>query len=257
MADLSKQSKNQRAAAARERAEQMRLQAEARSRRTRTTIVAVTTVVVAALVVGVFFVVQNARQQQAARSVGPAGLSQNGGLLVGQEGATATVTEYFDYMCPACNQFESTYSSRLEALEGEGKIKIEYVPVSILDGASNGTKYSTRAASAGYCVIGSDKDKFAAFTKAMYADQPAENTAGLTTEQVADIAGSVGVSQAGQTCITDEKYTGYATKVTDQASKDGLTGTPFIRVNGEAVDRQSGGTLEKALADAGVSIPAA
>ncbi len=248
---------NKKQRAARLRAEQLRREAEAKSRRTRAIIVAVTTVVVAALVVGVFIVVQNARRASEAAAAGPPKVSQHGGIVVGDASAKVTVTTYTDFLCPICNQFESTNSAGLNKLKDEGKIKIEYVPVSILDGSSNGTKYSTRSASAAYCVMESDPDKFQAFFSGMYAKQPEENSSGLTDKEIASVAGTAGVSKKGQECITSEKYAGYVGKVTDKASANGLQGTPYVLVNNKAVTGAMDPTVfAKALADVGVTLPA-
>ncbi|MFV0458640.1 MAG: DsbA family protein [Actinomycetales bacterium] len=224
-----------RANAARERAEQMRREAEAKSRRTRTIIVAVTVVVIVALIAGVAVVVRNAMNSAAEAAKGPAGLSENGGYIGGQESAPVTVTEYLDFMCPACRQFEENYGAELDQLEGDGQVRVETVPVSILDRFSSGTEYSTRAASAAYCVMESDYDKTGDFIQAMYDNQPAENSSGLTNQEIADLAAGAGVSQAGQDCITSETYKDYATAQTEAATKAGLQGTPFIVINGEPV----------------------
>lgn len=255
MANLSK---NERAAAARARAEQMRREAEAKTRRTRTLIVAVTAVVVAALVVWAVVLVQGARKEQALASQGPSIASERGGLINGQDGAKTTVTVYADYQCPACKAWEGENSPMLEQLEADGSIKIEYVPVAILDRFSGGTKYSTRSASAAFCVMDSDPDKFVAFNKALFDNQPPENASGLPNEQLVAIAGTAGVSEAGQTCIKDTKYEGFATKVTNDATKDRPEfGTPYVLVNGEPLDRNKGQTITSALKEAGITVPAA
>lgn len=230
------QSKKDRAESARQRAEQMRKEAEARSRRTRAIVIALTAVIVLALVGAAVVVVQNARHQAAEASKGPAGLSANGGLMVGDADAKVTVTEYLDFMCPICKQFESANSAKLDELKSQGKIKIEFVPVAILDSVSQGTEYSSRSASAGYCVMESDKDKFEDYLQALYSNQPEENSTGLTSTELAQIAASVKVSQAGQDCITSNKYTGYAQAQTTAAGEKGLQGTPYVLINGKAVE---------------------
>lgn len=241
------QSRKERAEASRLKAEQLRKEAEAKSRRNRTLIVAITVAVLAALVVGVVIVVQNARREAAAAAAGPAGLSEHGGLLSGEAAAPVTVTVYADYLCPNCKHFETENAAMLEEMKAAGDVKIEYVPVAILDRLSNGTNFSSRAASAAYCAIESDPDKFPAFNQALFDNQPGENTPGLTTEQIVTIAEGAGVGPAGRDCIKADTYTGYATKVTEQASKDGMPGTPYVLVNGEKVEQWTKDNLKAAI----------
>jgi protein-disulfide isomerase len=213
----------------------------------RTLVVTITVLVITALVVGVVIVVQNARRDIAAAAAGPAGLSDKGGHIVGPESATVTVTIYADYLCPNCKTFEDENMAQLDQYVKDGKVKLEFVPVSILDRLSNGTEFSTRAASSAYCVIESDPDLFQAYNTTLFANQPAENSDGLPTAQLAQIAQTTGVSQAGQDCITAEKYKGFVTKNTDDASKDGMGGTPYVLVNGEQVKEWSAENMKAAI----------
>ena len=240
-------SKAQRNEAARAKAEQMRREAEARSRRNRNIIIGITLLVVIGLFVAIFVAWQSASREAALNSAGPPGMSDRGGVIVGEDSAPVTVTVMSDFMCPACAAFEQENAAQLDEMTAAGTIKIEYVPVSILDRTSGGTKYSTRLASAGFCVAETDKDKYPAFQQAMFANQPSEGGTGLTSEEVAGIAAGAGVSQAGQDCIKADKYTGYATKVTEDASAAGMRGTPTIYVNDEQVDDWGAANLKKLI----------
>jgi protein-disulfide isomerase len=231
-----KKAEADRRAEARARAERMRLEAERRARRQRTLVVAITAAVVVALVVGVGIVVQRSRSQAAENAQGPAGLSDRGGLVLGDDAAPVTVTTYLDFMCPACEQFETENAALLDELRGKGTVRVEYVPIAILDRYSSGTRYSTRSAGAAYCVAGSDPDLVPLFVSALYENQPEEGGTGLPQEQLEQIAGVIGVSDAGRQCITDRTYDGYAANVTDQASQDGVQGTPTVLVDGTFLD---------------------
>ena len=63
---------------------------------------------------------------------------------------------YVDFMCPVCNQFEQAYGEAIQGLVDDGTITLNIHPISILDRASQGTEYSTRAANAMYCVAAAD-----------------------------------------------------------------------------------------------------
>lgn len=221
---------------ARARAEQMRLAAEQKARRQRALIVAITAAVVVVLVVGAGIVVQRARSQAAQDAAGPPGLSANGGLVLGEQDAPVTVTTYIDFMCPACREFETENGALLDELREEGQVRVEYVPVAILDRFSQGTRYSTRSAGAAYCVAESDPDLLPVYVSNLYDNQPAENSTGLPTEQLVQIAQALGVGEPGVRCISDGTYDGYAAAVTEQASQDGLQGTPTVEVDGTFLD---------------------
>ena len=139
-------------------------------------------------------------------------------------------------MCPACNQFETENAGILDDLREQGEIKVEYVPIAILDRFSQGTRYSTRSAGAAYCVAEHDPELLPQFTKAMYENQPEEGSTGLATEVIAQIADVIGASDEAVQCITDGTYDGYAAAVTDKASKAGVQGTPTVLVNGTFLD---------------------
>lgn len=231
-----KQAEHDRRTEARARAERMRLDAERRSRRQRTLVVALTAAVVVALVVGVGIVVQRERSRAAEDAAGPPGLSDRGGLVLGDEEAPVTVTTYVDFLCPACEQFETENAALLDELREKGTVRVEYVPIAILDRLSSGTRYSTRSAGAAYCVAESDPDLVPLLVSALYENQPEEGGSGLPQEQLVQIAQVIGVSDAGRQCITDGTYEGYAAAVTDQASQDGVQGTPTVLVDGTFLD---------------------
>ena len=234
--ESQKLSKTDKRAEARAKAEAMRLEAERKARRQRALIVGITAVVIVALVVGAGILVQRARSQAARDAAGPPGLSANGGLVLGEEDAPVTVTTYIDYMCPSCNEFETENAALLDELRGKGEVKVEYVPIAILDRFSQGTRYSTRSAGAAYCVAEHDPDALPLFTSALYENQPEENSAGLATEVIGQIADVAGAGDEAAQCIADGTYDGYAAAVTDKASKAGVQGTPTVLVNGTFLD---------------------
>ena len=85
---------------------------------------------------------------------------------------------YIDFMCPVCNQFEQVVRRGDPGPRDDGTITLNIHPISILDRASQGTEYSTRAANAMYCVAAADGDAAVPFMQAMFANQPAEGSTG-------------------------------------------------------------------------------
>jgi protein-disulfide isomerase len=239
--------KKERREEARERARAMREDAERTARRRRTLVVAVAAALVVGLVVGAGALVQSLRSQAARDAAAPTGTSEHGGLLVGADDAPVVVTQYVDFLCPACRQFEDENASVLDHLRAQGEIAVEYVPVAILDRYSQGTRYSTRSAGAAYCAVEHDPQVLPDLTAALFAAQPAEGTPGLDDDELARLAAGAGAGEATQACVADGTFTGYAAAVTDRASQDGLQGTPTIRVDGVDLEDRSSAGLRAAV----------
>lgn len=145
-----------------------------------------------------------------------------------------TVDTYIDFMCPYCGQFEEAEGSQIAGLVDSGAITLNVHPVAILDSRSQGTEFSSRAASAMFAVAAADPDNALAFLSAMFANQPEEGTAGLTDEQIIDIATTAGVQMTAdlEADITSNRYQKYAQTL---SLPEGATGTPTLAVNGELV----------------------
>ena len=162
--------------------------------------------------------------------------AETGAIAVG-DGADELAT-YIDFMCPVCGQFEELYGETIEGLVDDGSITLNIHPISILDRASQGTEYSTRSANAMYCVAVADPEASLPFLQAMYANQPAESTPGLTDDQILEIASGVGVSGIDD-CVNDGRYSKYVTAMTEetpvQPGAAGI-GTPTVMLNGEFVE---------------------
>lgn len=175
----------------------------------------------------------------AANSGGPAPESsiintETGAIAIGE--GDDQLDTYIDFMCPICNQFEQIYGDTIQSLVDDGFITLNIHPVAILDRASQGTKFSTRSANAMYCVAENDPDASLAFMTAMYANQPEENSAGLTDEQITAIASAAGATNSAD-CISDQTYAKFVTAMTKliPPDEDGQVGTPTVVFNGERI----------------------
>jgi len=161
--------------------------------------------------------------------------AETGAIVVGD--GENTMDTYIDFMCPVCNQFEQIYGEAINGLVEDGTITLNIHPISILDRASSGTEYSTRSANAMYCVAAADGTAAVPFMQALFANQPAEGSTGLTDEQILSIAEEVGVTGI-DACVNDGEYAGFVTAMTEQTpvapGASGI-GTPTIAINGEAI----------------------
>ncbi|HEV7654102.1 MAG TPA: MauE/DoxX family redox-associated membrane protein [Mycobacteriales bacterium] len=163
----------------------------------------------------------------------PAGASLADGVTVGQATAPVTLDLYEDPQCPVCAQFESQVGSAISTWIANGTVKVHYHVISFLDSSST-TKYSSRAANALYASAGVSADVFAKYHALLYQQQPAEGSAGLTEDTLVQLAQQAGAGSV-EAQIRAGTYADYVAKATDQSSKDGVTGTPTVLVNGKAV----------------------
>jgi protein-disulfide isomerase len=230
-----------------------RAQAERAQRRRRTAVLAGSVVAVLVVVVGVGILVQarrveNQRASATAAAV-PGGTSgtTNQDVVVGQAHAPVTVTLYEDFQCPICRDFERQSGSTLRSLVDHGTVRLVYRPIAILDRFST-TRYSTRALSSVGCVLNTRPGAFPAYHDLLFARQPAENSAGLPDAELTRLAKQAGADVGP--CVSAQRYAGWASRVTDQASKDGVQGTPTVEVNGTVLQDFSPQSLRAAVSAA-------
>lgn len=142
------------------------------------------------------------------------------------------VVFYEDFQCPTCRAWEQQVGSYVKQHVDLGVISVEYRPIAILDAAST-TNYSSRSANAAFCVFNSKGPAaFHTFHDILYANQPAEGSAGLddsTLNQMAEQAGADNVSS----CIDNQDFSGTVTDATDAASQNNIVQTPTIFVDGK------------------------
>lgn len=226
---------------ARAKAARLQEQAAAAERRRRALIAGVAVLVVAPLAIATTLFIRG-NQDEPAPTASPTFGPQGAIALPAPEGAAATqpgavtVRTSFDYMCPYCRQFEEATATWQESEAKAGRLTQELVPLGLLDRYSQGSQFSTRSASAAYCVASADTAKVHDFTTAMFNRQPAERTTGLTNQQLRDIAGQVlPGNSAVATCVSDAAHRSYVAAISDQASKDGIGSTPTVTVNGKPV----------------------
>ncbi|MFB7800833.1 DsbA family protein [Isoptericola sp. NPDC056134] len=249
--------KAQRRDAARAEALALREKEQQRDRRNRIITLSVLAVALVALGVVVWMILQqgaknNVEDVPLAEVTMPSTAQENGGIPVGADNAAGTenadapvIDVYLDYMCPVCGQFEQTNAGDIDEMVAAGDATVVYHPVSILDRLSAGTDYSTRAASAAAYVADKAPEAFPAFHAALFTNQPAENTEGLSDEQLASYAEEAGAPADVATAIEDgtarQTFGQYVHSATQEATSDealqnpqsGSFGTPTVLVDGE------------------------
>jgi protein-disulfide isomerase len=200
-------------------------------RRTRTMWTSIIAVLVLVIAGAVGWTVYSSQHSSAYTA--PPGAVDNGSGIKSGSGAV-TVDLYEDFMCPHCKVFETQSGAALDQFASNGKATLVFHPIAILDGSST-TQYSTRSSAAAGCAAA--EGKYREYAKALFAQQPAEGSAGLTDDQLVSIGTSLGLSDAtfGK-CVRAGTYRAWTQHVTDAASAKGVTGTPTVMVNGKQVD---------------------
>lgn len=233
---MSKEDRN-----ATERIKAMREQQAAAERRRRTLLVGGIVALVVAAIVGIAIAVQSSRNDVAVGSTAPAGVTADNGILRGKDSAPVSVVVYEDFQCPVCRAFEQNVGPTVTSYVDKGTVQIEYRPIAFLDSAST-TNYSSRALATAACAL--DDGGPSVFQKLhdlLYVNQPGEGTAGLSDAQLADLAAQAGANKAAVTsCQSAGTYDGWVSRATDQASKDGVNGTPTYFVDGKQVTFSQG-----------------
>lgn len=255
--------KNARREAAREKSKKLRNQQRRKERRTRFFVQSAVIIAAIAIVAVVFLVVTSSIRPP---SAGPSNMASDG-ILIGQDlvavstpaiaagelptpnvrdetSGVISIQIFLDYMCPVCGAFEQTNGEQIKTLVNSGAATIEIFPFSILDYASQGTQYSTRAANAAACVANYSPNQFYEFNTLMFDPtvQPAENGTGLTDDQLISVTAQAQVESADTvaTCIKDQRFTGWVKDAHDRHLADGVpnsnvttvTSTPTVIVNG-------------------------
>jgi protein-disulfide isomerase len=143
-----------------------------------------------------------------------------------------TIDIYEDFQCPVCARFSAINGITIEKAIEEKKAKVVYHTLSFL-----GTE-SVLAANAGACAA--DEDKFLAFHKAFYTNQPAENAGAINATFLKALGASIGItSDKFATCVDNGGYSDWVKNVAEAGSKANVNSTPTVFVNGKEIDRNT------------------
>ncbi len=170
-------------------------------------------------------------------------VEQSGGeslLLVGEPDAKATVVEYYDYKCPACNSFHRTTGREIEAAyvdDGLAKIDLRLTPVIGPDSANAG-----RGA---YCA--NEQGLFSEYHNTVM-DHMWDNYYGvgdfsvefqnyLTTNKLSEILLGAGVAideVAFTECTDSDRYNPFLDENLLLAAEDSIQGTPGFAIGDQS-----------------------
>lgn len=139
---------------------------------------------------------------------------------------------YEDFQCPVCAQFEKLQGDYIESLIAEKKATVVYHTLSFLG------PESVNAANAAACSA--DQGKFLQYHRALYANQPQENTGVWSTDVLGILGQAAGItSKEFTSCVNDMSYQGWVNNVAAAGAKANVNSTPTVFINGKEIDRQS------------------
>ena len=204
-----------------------------REQRRRTGVIAAVVVAVVALLVAAVVLGSRSDTSGETASQTPSGVDDYT-VTVGDADAPTTITIYEDPQCPICRALEQKVGGRVADALDAGDVRVGYRIVSFLDGASS-NDYSSRAANALYAVQDvAGADAFAEMHRILYDNQPAEGSAGPEDGQLVDWAVEAGADEAEvRPLIEDQAFAQYVVNATDQMSRNGVTGTPTVLIDGQ------------------------
>lgn len=171
-------------------------------------------------------------------------------VTAGDPAAPVTVDVYEDYLCPACAQFERIYADEITTALNEGRAKVAYHHIAILDDRSSPPGYSTRAANAALCAA--DAGIFPAYHARLYADQPSEGSAGRTVQELTALGTELGATGDFAGCVARQENSQAIADATNAAAADpavapgGRFGTPTVLVQGRKIDVNDSDWLSRA-----------
>jgi protein-disulfide isomerase len=174
------------------------------------------------------------------------------GAVVTSGNGPVVIDVYEDYLCPFCERFEERYGNELTTALNAGQITVRFHTIAILDRLTNPPGYSTRAANAALCAV--PAGIYPAYHKKLFEEQPAEGSAGLTTEQLVGFGTDLGAPADFAECVNTNAHTNAVAAETEAATSDpalqgnGQFGTPTVAVNGTKVDLNDTNWLQNAIA---------
>ncbi|MER6679761.1 thioredoxin domain-containing protein [Streptomyces olivaceoviridis] len=267
---MSKRNSQAAKTAARERLRQERERQAKRDKARRQLIVAASVVAVLAAAGGIgYAVVQNNKPAywEAAKDdklVKPANTTGTDGttVVIGKSSAKKTLVMYEDPRCPVCAVFEQTVGPTVKKDLDAGKFKIQYVGATFLDKNLTG-EGSKNALSALGAALNVSPEAFLEYKSAMYSKKwhPEETTDKFKDDsyliEIADTVPALKGNAAFQKAVKDGTYDRWALEESKIFDKDGISGTPTLKMDGKTLTGSDGKNAPMSVAEFNTALEAA
>ncbi|MFI9805245.1 DsbA family protein [Streptomyces sp. NPDC052301] len=250
---MSKRNSQTAKTAARERLRQERERQAKRDKTKRTVIVAASAAAVLAAAFGISYAVIQMNKPtgwDAAKTkplVKPAHTTGADGTIVviGKSTAKKTLTIYEDPRCPVCAAFEQSVGSTVKKDIDNGTFKLQYVGATFLDRNLPGVG-SKNALSALGAALDVSPEAFLEYKSAMYSAKwhPAETDDKFKDDayllKIADTVPALKSNAAFRKAVKDGTYDRWALEESKIFDKDGIQGTPTLKMDGKTLTGADG-----------------
>lgn len=204
-------------------------------------------VVVALVVVaaGGYYLIAN-------RTVSPSYPAIASGAVVAAGTGPVVIDMYEDFLCPGCLALEKRDGNAIVTALNDNKITVKYHMLGWLDARTKPEGYSTRASGAALCAAAAGI--YGSYHQKLFAEQPAENGAGLTDDQLVAFGTALGATGDFAGCVKGTTHDDVIAKETTKAKNDdalknaGQFGTPTVAIGGKRVDINNTAWLDNAIA---------
>ncbi|GAA1343231.1 DsbA family protein [Saccharothrix algeriensis] len=170
---------------------------------------------------------------------------EGGVVVVGKDGAKATIDVYEDFLCPACGQFKKIYGDQIKHEIEKGTLRVRYHALPFLVRMSEPEGYSRDSANAALCAA--DQGKFWELHEALFAKQPEEGGPGYTKQELVKLGTDLGITgDEFKTCVESGAHEKEAQAEMDKARGTSyFEGTPTVAVGDQKVDLRDADWLKK------------
>lgn len=194
-------------------------------------------VIIGVLIIG--FIGLAINQKSSSTSVPYTAINTSSNMRSGNEHAKVSLIQYSDFACPGCSYFSTQVMPRIEdKYIKTGKVQFEFRPMAFIQDGS------TQAGMGAFCAV--DQNKFWQFHNTVYTEVFAKVTTGgldpkrgdtiLNADDVKRLAATAGLDAAAfSKCLDSKQHLADITNATAAANRNGITGTPYIIVNGKPV----------------------
>jgi protein-disulfide isomerase len=159
-----------------------------------------------------------------------------GSPILGSDSAPITIIEFGDYQCEQCYKwYHNTKDSIVQNYIETGKANLIFVDLAILG------RDSPKAAAATYCA--EEQGKYWEYHDLLYNFQEGVDSGWANSERLKAFAFSLELdTELFDSCVNSGKFSKRVLFNTNEAKKQGATGTPtFIIVNSEGEQQKIGG----------------
>lgn len=136
-----------------------------------------------------------------------------------------------DPQCPVCMKFETVVGDYVNELIDSKKAQVRYHVLSFLGPES--------AALANALACSADDGKFRDFHSFLYKNQRPENSGFWNSENIKIAYSSISTSKEFISCVDENKYANYVSKVAADGMKEKVNSTPTVFVNGNEINRNT------------------